>query len=686
MGSNNREQFGNKYILLDLIGTGGMAEVYKCKLQGRQGFEKLIVLKKLLPHAAQDSEIITNFINEARLAALLQHENIAQVYDFGESNGSYFIAMEYLFGKDLHNIAIRARESDKPIGPENSLLIALKICEAMEYAHSLKDFQNRPLNIIHRDLSPHNIFITFDGKIKIIDFGIARAELRDTRTKIGVVKGKISYMSPEQLTGKEIDHRSDIFSIGILLYEMLSGKRMYSGDTATLIRKCMQVEYDALEKINPDLPKPIYNILHKALEKDRSKRYQSCTPMIADISECLFSIIEKPNTQKLKHYIRQLFHDEYSRKNSSPVQDYKSYEETQIETIITDEPASLDRMDQPQQTSEYLTAVEQPSEVKLSDKYSQSDNTEKTEILARTPEHIQELNETTVNDNRFSFHFSTQGKILIAVTLLFISTFIIFRPAGDDKVLIGPAPPRPPEKTSRIRISPLPEETIAREKKESARKKVINDLLKKAGRAYGFKRLTKPKNDSAYTYFKKVLELDPENHEAHDGIHEIGRQYHEFAKQELQAGNFSKATEFVKTGLKITPEDRDLLATQVKIKEKKNRLLADFERQAQEALKKNRLSAPEEDCAYKYYAEILRIDKDNPMALQGLQTISDRYAAQAEKALLNLNMKKARYYIRQGLLITPNHKLLLELQDDLKRSKPGIFFKSLKKDLNTLFK
>ncbi|WP_457576264.1 protein kinase domain-containing protein [Desulfomarina sp.] len=654
MGSSNGKQFGNKYILLDLIGTGGMAEVYKCKLQGRQGFEKLIVLKKLLPHAAQDSEIVTNFINEARLAALLQHENIAQVYDFGESKGSYFIAMEYLFGKDLHNITIRARETNSPIGPENSLLIALKICEAMEYAHSLKDFQNHPLNIIHRDLSPHNIFITFDGKVKIIDFGIARAELRDTRTKVGVVKGKISYMSPEQLTGREIDHRSDIFSIGILLYEMLSGKRMYSGDTATLIRKCMQVEYDALEEITPDLPAPIYSILRKALAKDRRRRYQSCTPMIADISECLFSIIEKPNTQKLKHYIRDLFQDEYNRENNSPVQENENHEKTQVETIISDE-------------------------------YSQPDGTEKTEILTK-PQEYKEQNDTAANDNRFPFYFSTQGKILTAVILLFISTFVMFRSAGDDKVLIAPPPPRPPEKASRIHISPLPEETIAREKKEAARKTAINDLLKKAGQAYGLKRLTKPKNDSAYTYFKKVLELDPENHEAHDGIHEIGRQYHEFAKLELLADNFEKATGFVQTGLMIIPEDRDLLAMKIQIKEKKNRLLAELEMQAVDALERNRLSTPEGDCAYKYYSDILRIDKDNPRALQGLRTISDRYAARAEKALLNLNMKKARYYIRQGLLITPNHKLLLELQDDLKRSKPGIFFKSLRKDLETILK
>lgn len=264
MSTEHSEHPRNRYILLDLIGAGGMAEVYRCKFSGRRGFEKLVVLKKLLPQCAKDPDIVATFIDEAKLAALLQHENIAQIYDFGEIDGSYFIAMEYLLGQDLHSVMQRARERNGSMAPEYALSIAARICEGMEYAHTRNDLQHRPLNIIHRDLSPQNVFITYEGKVKIIDFGIAKAAMFDHRTRTGIVKGKIAYMSPEQLTGSEIDHRSDIFAIGILLYEMLSGRRMYSGDTATVIRKCMQVEYDTLDRVVAGLPPAAYEIVARA--------------------------------------------------------------------------------------------------------------------------------------------------------------------------------------------------------------------------------------------------------------------------------------------------------------------------------------------------------------------------------------------------------------------------------------
>jgi len=279
MVNQSIDQLGNTYVLLDLIGIGGMAEVYKAKLVGRQGFEKQIVIKKLLAQVAGDREVIDNFITEAKLAALLQHENIAYIYDFGELEGSFFIAMEYLFGKDLFTISRRSAETNTPLSPHQSLTIAAKICEGMDYAHNLKDFQQRPLKIIHRDLTPHNIFITYDGKVKIIDFGVAKAELSDNRTQIGMVKGKISYMSPEQLAEQEIDNRSDIFSIGILLYEMLSGQRMYQGDTAALIKKCINADFTPLQEIVTGLPEDLYSILGKALTKEKEKRYQSCAEM-----------------------------------------------------------------------------------------------------------------------------------------------------------------------------------------------------------------------------------------------------------------------------------------------------------------------------------------------------------------------------------------------------------------------
>jgi len=171
----------------------------------------------------------------------------------------------------------------------------------------LKDQRLQPLHLIHRDLSPHNVFITCEGRVKIIDFGIARADLFDNKTKMGVAKGKISYMSPEQLTAEKVDHRSDIFAIGILLYEMLSGKRMYSGDTATLIRKCMGVEYERLDVVQPGLPTPLYAILDKALAKDVTGRYQGCGEMLSDIEDFLFSIERRPSAHLLEDSMRRLF-------------------------------------------------------------------------------------------------------------------------------------------------------------------------------------------------------------------------------------------------------------------------------------------------------------------------------------------------------------------------------------------
>jgi len=195
--------FGDKYLLLDSLSTGGMAEIHRGKLLGDKGFEKLIVIKKLLPHLSNDQEMVGHFIDEARLAALLQHENIACIYDFGSIEGSYFIAMEYLFGKDLHSMMAKLKQQKTKLPPEYAVFIASKICDAMQYAHTLKDLQNNRLHLIHRDLTPHNVFITYDGKVKVIDFGIAKNELQENRTQVGVVKGKISYMSPEQLAGAQ---------------------------------------------------------------------------------------------------------------------------------------------------------------------------------------------------------------------------------------------------------------------------------------------------------------------------------------------------------------------------------------------------------------------------------------------------------------------------------------------------
>ncbi|MFH1148076.1 MAG: serine/threonine-protein kinase, partial [Pseudomonadota bacterium] len=257
-----------KYLLLDRIAVGGMAELYRAKIIGVQGFEKLIAIKKILPHLATEAELVTSFIDEAKLAALLQHQSIVQIYDFGSVDGSYFIAMEYLLGKDLRLMVGKAKEIDLPLSLENALFITSRICAGLDYAHKLKDFQGNPLRIIHRDISPQNILVTYQGDTKIVDFGIARAATQSTLTQVGMIKGKVAYMSPEQATGDSIDCRSDIFSAGIVLYELVTGKRMFQGETLKILAQVREAQFDPAESVAGHLPQKLFDILNKSLEKD----------------------------------------------------------------------------------------------------------------------------------------------------------------------------------------------------------------------------------------------------------------------------------------------------------------------------------------------------------------------------------------------------------------------------------
>ena len=221
------EKFG-QYILLDKVGSGGMAELFKAKKVGIEGFERVLAIKRILPHLSSDEEFIDMFIAEAKLVALLSHKNITQVYDFGKIGQNYFIAMEYIRGKDLRGLLKRCNEKNIKFPITLAVFIAKEVASGLSYAHRQKDSMEKSLNIIHRDVSPQNILISYDGDVKVVDFGIAKAGSQ-SRTTTGVLKGKLSYMSPEQAWGKTIDHRSDIFAIGIVLYEMLTGERLLRG-------------------------------------------------------------------------------------------------------------------------------------------------------------------------------------------------------------------------------------------------------------------------------------------------------------------------------------------------------------------------------------------------------------------------------------------------------------------------
>ena len=328
------KKFG-KYQLLQKIAAGGMAELYRAKVTRDHGFEKLVAIKKILPHLTDQGNLVKAFIDEAKLAAHLQHENIVQIYDFGSIDDEYFIAMEYLFGKDLRKLTDKAKKTAAPLSLENTLYIISRICAGLDYSHNLKDLQGKPLNIIHRDINPQNIFLTYEGQVKIIDFGIAKAASHNSTTHEGLIKGKLAYMSPEQATGNTIDHRSDIFSTGIIFYELLAGRRMFEGETMQVYSKVREAQYEPLDKLLPDLPARIHEVVEGALAKDPDQRYQTCGEMLADLEECIFELSVRTNGRSFAAFVKEFFKEELA------IEETALWEKTQVYGDERSDPGSL---------------------------------------------------------------------------------------------------------------------------------------------------------------------------------------------------------------------------------------------------------------------------------------------------------------------------------------------------------
>ena len=254
-----------KYLLLERIAVGGMAEVFLSKSFGIEGFEKVIAIKRILPTMAEDDDFIEMFIDEAKIAGHLNHANIVPIYELGKIGESHYIAMEYVWGKDLLQIMNRFRRMRKRMPPTMVGFIATKMCEALEYAHTKRDRRGQPLNLIHRDISPQNILCSYDGAVKLIDFGIAKAASRTTKTQAGVLKGKFGYMSPEQVRGLPIDHRSDIFAVGTCMYEMLTADRLFVGESDfSTLEKVRHAAVQAPSEMVPGVPKEFDEIVMRA--------------------------------------------------------------------------------------------------------------------------------------------------------------------------------------------------------------------------------------------------------------------------------------------------------------------------------------------------------------------------------------------------------------------------------------
>ena len=305
------EPFGN-YLLIEKVSVGGMAEVYKALMFGLEGFQKLVAMKRLLPSVAEDEEFARMFVDEANIAGQLHHANIAQIYDLGRigANG-YFIAMEYVQGRDLRAVFDRLKKIKRGVPLNMAVYVVAKACEGLDYAHRKADGQGRPLNIVHRDISPPNIVLSYEGDVKLIDFGIAKAAKKFTQTQAGILKGKFGYMSPEQVRGMPLDRRSDIFSIGIVLYEMITGRRLFVGSSDfNTLEKVRSAEIKPPSEFNPHIPKQLEDAVMKSLARDVNERYQWPSEFQEDLQRYLYSQEHIYARQDLTEFMGSIFSED----------------------------------------------------------------------------------------------------------------------------------------------------------------------------------------------------------------------------------------------------------------------------------------------------------------------------------------------------------------------------------------
>jgi len=267
----NPQMFG-RYLLLDKVAAGGMAEVWRAKLTGEGNFQKIIAIKKILPHVSEDEDFITMFTDEANITSTMNHANIGQVSEFSKVGDVYFLSMEYVSGRDLKSVWSWSKARAQIMPVELSAYIVSKMCDGLQYAHDHA--------IVHRDISPQNVLLSWEGDVKVIDFGIAKAAEKSGKTRPGTLKGKFAYMAPEQIRGLPLDGRSDIFAIGVCLYELVTGQRGFQAESEfSLLEMVRNVEIRPPSLLNQTLPAELERIIYKALTKDRDQRYQTCADM-----------------------------------------------------------------------------------------------------------------------------------------------------------------------------------------------------------------------------------------------------------------------------------------------------------------------------------------------------------------------------------------------------------------------
>lgn len=303
-------RFG-KYVLLDHLATGGMAEIYIAKVSGVERFERLLAIKCMRSELAMDQEFNAMFVAEAKLAGLLQHANIAQIFELGRHQGQLYIAMELVEGKDLRTILERATETNTPLPVPFAAYVISRAATGLDYAHRKTTPEGQPLNLVHRDISPPNLLLSYEGEVKVVDFGIAKASVREDETRVGVLKGKFSYMAPEQVMGKPLDGRTDIFALGSVLYELCAGHKLFEAESDFEILE--RVQAAVLPDIRAELaeaPPELISVLLRCLSLNPADRFQYASELAKALEPLLILDRTIFGPQEASGYLASLFRDD----------------------------------------------------------------------------------------------------------------------------------------------------------------------------------------------------------------------------------------------------------------------------------------------------------------------------------------------------------------------------------------
>jgi len=330
--------FGDKYLLVEHIATGGMAEVYRAQYTGIEGFAKELVVKRLREEFVERPEIVQMFLDEARVAATLTHNNVVHTYDLGEIYGEYFIAMELLIGEELVGVLRRCGQTGNMIPMDLSIGVIMQALEGLNYAHSRTDENGEPIGLVHRDINPTNIHVGYDGLCKIVDFGIAATRATAVSKGPGQFAGKLSYMAPEQILGEDLDRRADIFAVGVILYEMCLGRRLFRGKPADVRDRVLNGDIPAPTFVDPEFPPSLEAVIMRALEVDRNDRYQNCDHMYRELDAVMQEYGLSATPRRISAFMNELFGE------GAPAEiDYDDqYDDLEDEALDFDQFDSLD--------------------------------------------------------------------------------------------------------------------------------------------------------------------------------------------------------------------------------------------------------------------------------------------------------------------------------------------------------